>query len=260
MNNLLKDLIGPQVAIIDNNEDEIKSIEIMLHELNIGSQFFEVDYVEPIYPKQPINTIQLVFLDLFYNDNSLDFEPYACIDWLKAIVPVGIKYILVVWSNDGHRTEELIEVMKATDTPMPYLVETSPKGKYQNGQNEYDIKRLLEDLNNEFIGKYNITSQEFYGQIIEIEKNNVLINCLINVEPAVFEVRRFDIKPFQGLLTPEKGMFLTIKITNKPGSKIFDFSVESNDLSELFKKSDDFEDIEDVSFLNDEIEEDDDNL
>ena len=55
-------------------------------------------------------------------------------------------------------------------------------------------------------------------------------------------------------------MFFRIIITNKPGSKTFDFQLESEDLSELFRKSDDFEDIGDVSFLKGDPDEDEDNL
>jgi len=259
MNNLIDEVLGPQVAIIDNNENEIQSIRVMLNELEIGNKFFEVDYTEPDFPTKPLNTVKLVFLDLYYSDVSSDWDPYACTDWLKAVVPKDAKYILVVWSNDGYRTEELIDVMKETETPLPYFVETSPKSKYQDGDNTYDIERLLADLNTDLEKNVKIISNEYYGQIIAVEKENVLINCLMHENPPVFEVRRFDLKPFKGYFEPQKGMFLRIKITNKPGSKIFDFALEPSDLSGLFIKADDFEDIGDISFLSDESAEDDEN-
>ena len=256
----LIDELGPQVAIIDNNEAEINSIKYLFNEMNIGNTFIEVDNVSPSFPSEPINSVKLVFLDLFYSDFSTDFEPYSCTDWLKAVVPSGAKYILVVWSNDGYRTDELVEVMKETDTPMPYFIETSPKGKYQSGDYEYDIKKLLNDLEYDLNTKFTVSTTEFLGKIIAIEKHSVLINCIINQEASIFEVRRFDKKPFEGYLEPEVGVFLKIKITNRPGSKIYDFFKETDDVADLFKKSDDFSDFEDISFLDDETDEDENNL
>ena len=146
MTELIESIIGPQVAIIDNNPDEIRSIQVMLNEMKIGNQFFEVDYLEPDYPEQTLSTVQLVFLDLFYNNASHDFDPYACTNWLKAVIPANRRYILVIWSADPYKQEELLTTMKETDTPIPYFIETSAKSKYQNSDRVYDIRRLLDDL------------------------------------------------------------------------------------------------------------------
>lgn len=249
MNNVLDEILGPQVAIIDNNENEIKSIEVELNELKIGNKFFEVDYVEPIFPEQPLSTVELVFLDLYLQTSIRKFDPYMCINWLNAVVPVGKKYILIIWSNDTHETEHLMEVMKQEGAPIPFLLETRVKGEYQTSDNEYDIRRLLAELNIELSEKITLTSEEYSGQIILVEPKSILINCKIFDEPPTFEVRRFDIKPFQGYINPEKGMFLKITVVNKPGSKTFEFALDPSDLSEFFKKPDDFEGI-DLSFLD----------
>lgn len=254
MNEILDRIVGPQVAIIDNNPAEIKSIEVMLNEMKIGNQLFEVDYLEPDFPKQPLSTVQLVFLDLYYNNASHDFDPYACTDWLKAVVPANQNYILIIWSNDPHKADELFEVMKETETPIPYFMELKAKNEYLNGDQTYDIARLLGDLNDELKEHITISTQEYFGQVIAVEKNAVLVNCLIHEDPPTFEVRRFDTKPFQVELAPKKDMFLKIRITNRPGNKSFDFIPEHGDLTQKFKKPDDFQDLGDLSFLTDEKE------
>src|SRR5688572_7261772 len=105
-------LLGPQVALIDDREEEVASIEALLNELNIGNKFFKVDYTAPDYPAEPINTIELVFLDLYYNPNfGAEFDPYACVQWLNHIVPRDKKYILIIWSKDPQVKDELLEVM-----------------------------------------------------------------------------------------------------------------------------------------------------
>jgi len=254
MNNVLDEILGPQVAIIDNNELEIKSIEVELNELKIGNKFFEADYVEPNFPVQPLSTVELVFLDLYLQTGIQKFDPYMCINWLNAIVPAGKKYILVVWSNDTQEVDQLFTVMKQEGAPMPFLLETRTKGDYQISNNEYDIKRLLNELNVELSGKISLTSEEYLGQIILVEPKSVLINCKIFDDPPIFEVRRFDIKPFQGFINPEKGMFLKITVTNKPGCKTFEFALDPSNPSESFKKPDDFEGI-DLSFLEESKDE-----
>jgi len=254
MNSMLDDILGPQVAIIDNNEDEIKSIEIELNELKIGNKFFEVDYVEPNFPDQPLNTVELVFLDLYFQSGLSRFDPYMCINWLTAIVPHGKKYMLIVWSNDTHEANNLMDVMMKEGAPIPFLLETKSKEEYRISDKEYDIQRLFKELNIDLRTKINIDTQEYSGQIILVEPQSVLINCKIFDEPPTFEVRRFDKKPFQGYIIPEKGMFLKITVTNKPGSKIFEFALDPTDLSEAFKKPDDFEGL-DLSFLDEPKEE-----
>src|ERR1035437_2565573 len=108
--------IGPQVAIIDDIQDEVLSIEKHLEENKIGYKYFNVDYTQPKYPSEPIQTLEIVFLDLFYNTNfSVDFDPYQCVEWLIHVVPKWKKYILVIWSKDIHVTDELIRLMKELD-------------------------------------------------------------------------------------------------------------------------------------------------
>ncbi|HAO07113.1 MAG TPA: hypothetical protein DCQ50_09005 [Chryseobacterium sp.] len=255
MNNVLDEILGPQVAIIDNNENEIKSIEVELNELKIGNKFYEVDYIEPNYPIQPLNTVEMVFLDLYLQAGLRKFDPYMCINWLNAIVPAGKKYILIIWSNDTHEADQLMKVMKEEGAPIPFLLEIREKGKYETADYEYDIRRLFKELNEELSEKITLNSEEYYGQIILVEPKSVLINCKLFDDPPIFEVRRFDITPFQGFITPEKGMFLKITITNKPGSKTFEFVLEPTNLSESFKKPDDFEGL-DLSFLDDSNDED----
>jgi hypothetical protein len=255
MDSVINEILGPQVAIVDNNYEEVKSIETRLDELNIGNVFFPVDFVKPIYPKKTISTIELVFLDLFYNTGiNAAFDPFACCEWLTRIVPANKNYILIIWSNDPDHKDELMEVIELTDAPMPFFVELSPKAKYQSGNFQYDVTRLLNDLNRDLAQRVEITSTEYLGQIIAVEKNSVLINCRIFDSPETFEVRRFDLKPFAGAFTLEKGAFVRITVTNKPGVKTFEFIQETSDKSQFFQKPDDFKDL-DISFLEEDDDE-----
>ena len=246
---MMESILGPQVIIVDDIETEVASIEHVLSEMNIGNKFFKVDYTQPAYPIEPIQTAEVVFLDLFYNTRAAaEFDPYACGEWLNHIIPQGKKYILIVWSKDTHVTDDLLKTLTEIGAPFPYLVERKLKSEYQSGQNEYNIKLLLKELNIK-LEQIETSVEEFHGQIIFIEEESILINCLIHEESKTFEVRRFDIDVMKNYIDIEKGKFVQIKIITTPGRRVFEFSNEARDLSKIFVKDDDFEDIGDVSFL-----------
>ncbi|RPD38569.1 hypothetical protein [Chitinophaga barathri] len=245
--------LGPQVILIDDKKEEIEAIEKFLEEKHIGSVFFEADPIEPDYPLTPIDTVQLVFLDLYYGSPfAAQFDPNACTEWIERVIPPGQKYYLVIWTKDKSRSEELLELMRKKGVPMPYQVETRSKTDYKlRGGNEYDIERLLDELGVLSKPEVNSDVQEFHGRIISEEEDCVLIDCLIHKETATYEVRRFDLKLLEGI--PHKnGSFVMVRIETKPGSRTIDFFADEIDRSALFVKPDDFEDLEDISFLADD--------
>ena len=248
---MIENYLGPQVAIIDDIPAEVASIEKVLQKLNIGNKYFKVDAVEPNYPAEPIQTIEIVFLDLFYNTQiAAEFNPYACVDWLQHIIPHGKKYILIIWSKDIQHKDELLQIIKELDAPFPFHVENKLKEEYRTANNEYNIEKLLNELDIVLEKEIQISYEIYFGQIVLIEEDSVLINCLIDQESKTFEIRRFDIEIFKNCIPLEIGKFIEIKITTTPGNREFEFTEIYQNLSDLFIKSDDFEDLGDVSFLN----------
>ncbi|WP_142684367.1 hypothetical protein [Chitinophaga polysaccharea] len=248
----MRPVLGPQIILIDDIKKEAEPLKEFFTERNIGTRFFEVDYVEPAYPDTPITTTELVFLDLFYNTGfGAEFDVHACIQWITKIVPAGQKYFLVIWSKDKSYTDELLQKMREMESPMPYQVEARSKPDYRlSGENKYDIDRLLNELGLLNKQEEETIVQEFHGRIIAVEEDCVLINCLIHKETSTFEVRRFDLKLLENFKY-QKGSFLTIRIETKSGSRTIDFFHDDIDRSDLFIKPDDFEDLDDVSFLID---------
>ena len=89
----------------------------------------------------------------------------------------------------------------------------------------------------------------FYGEIIDIQKDHILLNCLLDESHSNFQIRRFDILPFINSVDLEGGKFISIKVTTKPGIRIFEFLNEPNDLSEKFMKRDPFKGLEGTPFF-----------
>lgn len=245
--------LGPQVAIIDDLESEAIPLSEALTRLSIGNQFIKVDLADPKYPESPLHNVELIFLDLYYDDNyGADFEPYICCDILGKVVPQGKKYVLVIWSKDINKTKILLPVMKERNLTMPVLIETKAKEKYQKDYG-YDIETLLDELRVK-LNSFEVNTQDFVGEIIDVNAEQIVINCLLKENPSFFEIRKFDRELFGDLYDLSIGKFLNIRVTTRPGERNITFVPEEKDLSDKFKKPD--AQPEDLSWLNDPDDED----
>lgn len=233
--------LGTKIAIVDDNDDDARPIAEELNNLAISNRYYNADLVHPQYPAHPLKDVEMVFMDLhFLQDFGVQFDAYACVDWLKKIVPDGQKYILVVWSRDAEEyTNALLEAMASVDLTMPYFTDTRKKQSYRKADNSYDVIRLLDDVGTK-LREIPTISYDYFGQILDIDEpdGEILINCLMDDEKKIFEVRRFDLHLFDNFISPQIGQFIRIKITNKPGSSTLDFLEENADLSEKFAKTD----------------------
>lgn len=248
--------LGPQVGIVDDKPEEIFSIQNTLDSLHVGNTFFKVDFTEPKYPEKPIDTIQLLFLDLHYNENyGAAFDPYFCINWINKIVPKGQVYTLVVWTRDAGNAHELDELMKEVGVGVPYpsRFEVKVKPDYQTGKDP--IRRLLDEVGVEYIeyADYeDITEKKdvIFGQVIDIEDDSIFINCLVSENPNIFEVRSFDTAPFRDFANLKSDDYIKIQIATKPGSRRFEFFHELEDMSERFAPTDPFAEFKDFDLLS----------
>lgn len=248
--------LGPRIAIIDDKGEDAKPIETAFDNLHIGNQYFNVDLADPKYPVRPLKDVEMIFLDLHYDEGfGASFDPFLCINWLDKIVPVGKKYILIVWSRDVILTDTLMAAMIDVRLTMPYRTLTKRKQTYRIGDNQYDIPKLLDEVGVS-LKELEFEVLDFYGKVLEVEENEVLINCLINEEPKVFEIRRFDLQPFKNYMELQPGQFLRIRITTKPGSRVIDFLEVNSDLSEKFIKPEPEDDFGNIDWLNSPEDED----
>ncbi|RAK62417.1 hypothetical protein [Hymenobacter edaphi] len=232
---LLEKLQETQVALIDDMPADALPIQSAFEEKLIKTEFFEITLENAQAPPHPIESIELVFLDLHYDPNiGLPFDPYRCAQSIKSIVPEGKRYILVVWSRDTNKAQEVIELLDDLNLT-PSQVHLKSKEQFSLAGGAYDVERLLAELNFD-IGAPS-TTESFYGQIIEIRKQSVLIDCLVDENEKKFQRRRFDLEPLDGAVTLEEGGFIFIRIITKPGSKTFEFSnTKSEKLATLFTK------------------------
>jgi hypothetical protein len=220
---------GPQIAIVDDRPDEVQGIFNYLKSLNIGFEFYNADIIEQNYPKVPLETVELIFLDLYYSE---DFEPYQCAKWIDDIVPEDKQYELVIWSKDSHRTHELMAVLVEINK-VPRFHITKQKSDYNK---ENGIKQLLEEIKTEFKEVKELKVDIFISEIIYISDDFIILNCLLDKEINFFQIRKFEKTPMIHFKNFEVGTFLKVKITTSTGERNIEFIEQFDDHSEIFEQ------------------------
>jgi hypothetical protein len=224
---------GPQIAIVDDKKNEIQGILDYLDSQNIGCKYFNADITEDNFPKFPLESVELIFLDLYY---AKDFDPDRCAQWIDDIIPDKKLYELVVWSKDSHLTNALIDVLIQIGKPPRYHI-TKQKSNYND---EMGIQRLLEEIKEEVAGVKEIKVDNFLSEIIDITDDFVVLNCLLDDETNFFQIRKFEKTPLTHFKNFKEGTYLNVKITTSIGERSIEFIEQFVDHSEIFAQKDIF--------------------
>jgi hypothetical protein len=235
--------IGPQVALVDDKPSEVTQIKEILDDLNIGSLYFDANIETEKEKFDPIESIELVFLDLFY---KVDFDPYLSAQWIDDIVPKNKKYNLILWTKDSDKEQDLIKVLGEIDR-IPEYIESWQKTDFdpQSDGLKERIRDLIFGIQNQRV----IKEETLFGEVVSIEDDGVIINCCLSKEKPVFQVRRFDLDLLSNVKDLKEGTFLKIHIYTKPGSRLIDVFSETNDHTDLFNVVDLFKGLEGSSFF-----------
>ncbi|MBC5842629.1 hypothetical protein H8R23_14540 [Flavobacterium sp. F-380] len=220
---------GPQIAIVDDNKNEIQGILDYLESHNIGCKYFNADITEDNSPEFPLESVELIFLDLYY---TKDFDPVRCAQWIDDIIPDKKLYELVVWSKDSHLTDALLEVLFQIGKLPRYCI-TKQKNKYDdiNG-----IERLLKEIKEEVKSINKIKVDDFISEIIEITEDHVVLNCLLDDEINFFQIRKFEKTPLSHFKKFEEGAYLLVRITTSVGQRNIEFIELFDDHSGIFEQ------------------------
>lgn len=234
------------VVVVDDTEREVAGLLSTFEKRGWRSEFIKVDFSN-VNIEESINTVKLLFLDLNYDTGiGSQFDPYFCANIVKKIVPKEKEYYLVAWTKDVDKVDSVIDILRQINM-MPIKYTGKLKEGYRIGDEEYDVDRLLLDIESDF--NKVIQKDEFFGEIIEIEEESVLINCMLDQENGIFQVRRFDLTPFKGYIGLIVGEILLITIVTKPGSRIIEFFNESIDKKKLFDKPNYFDGLDNTKFF-----------
>lgn len=224
----MTELFGPKVAIVDDRPEEVAAIIDFMEENKVGYQYFNADIIENNYPLTTIDSVELVFLDLYY---SSKFDPYQCAQWIDHIIPSKQLYELVVWSKDSDKTNEVLDVLTDIEKT-PRLVLTKQKNNFQDAEG---ISRLIAEIKEDFQENKQLI-EEFIAEIIEVSEDFVVLNCLLDKKTEFYQIRRFEISPLLHFTNLKTGTFLIVRITTEPGERKFEFIEDFSDHSRLFEQ------------------------
>lgn len=244
----LEQLSDPKVLLIDDVEAEISDIQTALNERNIITEFVNASPDEIKKRENQLESVELIFLDLYFNTRfNAQISSETCVQIIKQAIKEGKEYYLVIWSKDADEAGEVLDLLEHYGvSPIKTIIRK--KGDYEIGKHKYDIERLFEELDHEF-SNVTVNIEEIDGQILDIQEDCVIIDCLLDKEKEIIQKRRFDILPFANIKNLKEGNFITIKIITKPGSKLYEFySNNSKHLSKLFSKDHFFDGIDENSF------------
>jgi hypothetical protein len=237
-------IIGPQVAFVDDKEEQIRPLEDAIQDLNAGTIYFDATPEAADYPSKPIETIELIFLDLYYKK---DFDAYASAQWVEKIIPENAQYSLIIWSKDVDVTEELLDIL-ATINRTPVYIEKWQKTDFDI--QKFDFTKKIGDLISNISKDEHATQDVILGEIIEVEEFDVLIYCRIHNENPVYQMRQFDRELLGNVQNLVPGTYVRIIIYTRLMGRFIHIFEEKRDLTDLFSVPDYFKGLEGSAFFS----------
>ncbi len=234
--------IGPRVAFVDDVEAQIMPLDEAVRDLKAGSIFFNATPEYAVFPDAPLDTVKLLFLDLYYKK---EFDAEMSANWVRKIIPVDTPYELIIWSKD---TDEAVQLL-----PILEKIHLTPSKVDYWQKNEYtDIEKLkakVYDLTKQIPNYEQITQEDFIGEVLDIEDDGVLINCNLKFGHPVFQVRKFDLDLLSKVHDLKPGKFVKIIVYTKPGARLVDIIEDREDRQHLFQIPDYFKGLEGSLFF-----------
>jgi hypothetical protein len=103
----------PRVAIIDDKLEEISGILEQYQKDGVGIKYFNA-YLHDSDPKPSahFSDLNLIFLDVHFTEDTNDYDPTHCAGWIDSLVPEYSFYILVLWSKETDKKEDILQELK----------------------------------------------------------------------------------------------------------------------------------------------------
>lgn len=176
--------LEPTIVVVDDKRAEVEGIVRYYNEQGLGCKYFNSDLIEgDNYPLKNYADVNLLFLDLIYSDQQ-PFDAELCSSWVRSLIPEKSYYILILWTKDPSKAEEVLEQLKQHHrTPYLYLIES--KTDYQNKE-EYQYQKLLESINQKLDSTPALEEIQIWKKSVKLSANEVLGNLTKNSDPEIF--------------------------------------------------------------------------
>lgn len=241
----------PQVAWCDDDRTVIERTRPFIEDVfeNIIHQkpvFKSFDNGADLLKCVTENEIDFAFLDIdLGNPNEDGIIVYNKLRKLKN--DLGIAFVSgnlthVDWDQKVKQLKENDQNLQSINIPFPSKGDVDFKDRVSD-----PIEKLIKWRN----PKRPISINTIHAKIIEIKEEQLLVNCLLDIEQEQYQLRKFDIEPFTDAVTLEEGQVITIKIITSIGERKFLFKDAKEEAKKHFEEKNYFDGSEDFSnFLN----------
>lgn len=183
------DFLEPNVIIIDDVRDEIRGIYEYYSEKGIGCKIFNPDIVDgDDYPITFYSDVNIIFLDLHY---SQTFDAELCSTWIRHIVKPKSFYILIMWTKDISKGEQVSELLK-THNVLPFLTITKSKIDYQV-ENGYNFSDLFIQINEDLNSTPSLEEILLWKKAVKYSTNEIIGNLTKNPGNIVDKLKKIII-------------------------------------------------------------------
>ena len=178
----------PCIAVVDDKIEEVKGILEKYQNEGIGIKYFNAHLIDPD-PKPIIHfsNLNLIFLDVHFTDNIADYDPTHCAAWIDSLLPEKSFYILVLWSKETDKKDDILEELKKIKKE-PFLFFTEQKTDYQTA-NGWDFQKLSESINLKLADFPELDELSNWKKNVAVSSNLVIGHLTSNNSPEALKTK-----------------------------------------------------------------------
>lgn len=181
--------LEPNVIIIDDKREEIQGIYDYYIERGIGCKIFNSDLIDgDDYPEKTYSDVNIIYLDLHYSEH---FDAEICATWIRHIVKPRSFYILVMWTKDISKAEQVSTLLN-THKVIPFLTLTKSKTDYQSEQG-YNFSDLFETLNVDLSSTPSLEEILHWKKTVKYSSNEIIGNLTSTPNNIVNKLKKIII-------------------------------------------------------------------
>lgn len=172
----------PRVVVVDDKIDEVIGILENYREEGIGVKYYNAHLGDPTpKPVKPFSDLNLIFLDIHYTDNSQDYDPSICAGWIDSLISENAFYILVIWSKETDKTNEILNEIRLVNKE-PFLCLEEQKTEYFAEEGGFDFSRLTDRINERLAQYPQLEEVSIWKTSVQNSTNKIIGHLVKNAD------------------------------------------------------------------------------
>lgn len=181
--------LEPNVIIVDDKREEIQGIYDYYSTLGVGCKVFNPDLINgDNYPAKTYSDTNIIFLDLHYSEQ---FDAEICATWVRHIVKPRTFYVLVMWTKDVSKAEQVSEQLSVHKV-IPFLTLIKNKTDYF-AENGYNFSALFEQLNLDLNSAHSLEEILHWKKTVKYSSNEIIGNLTKTPNNVVNKLKKIII-------------------------------------------------------------------